>query len=44
MTLTETILRGRSIRKYKPKPIPKKKLKYVLEAGRHVPSWTNRQR
>jgi nitroreductase len=33
----------RSIRKYKPTPIPQDTLKYVLEAGRHAPSWKNLQ-
>jgi nitroreductase len=33
----------RSIRSYKPDPIPEEKLEYVLEAGRLAPSWGNRQ-
>ncbi len=33
----------RSIRRYKPDPVPREKLEYVLEAGRLAPSWGNRQ-
>jgi len=33
----------RSIRSYKPDPIPEEKLEYVLEAGRLAPSWKNNQ-
>jgi nitroreductase len=33
----------RSIRRYKPDPIPSEKLEYVLEAGRLAPSWKNNQ-
>lgn len=37
------VKKRRSIRKYKPDPIPKEKLDYVLEATRMAPSWGNRQ-
>jgi len=37
------VVRRRSIRKYKLDPIPKEKLRYVLEAARAAPSWENRQ-
>ena len=33
----------RSIRKYRPNPIPPEDMEYVLEAGRLAPSWGNRQ-
>lgn len=33
----------RSIRKYKPDPVPEEKLKYVLKAAQLAPSWGNRQ-
>ncbi len=33
----------RSIRRYKPDPIPEETLRYVLEAARIAPSWGNRQ-
>jgi nitroreductase len=39
----ELVLQRRSIRKYKPDPVPDEKLKYVLEAARIAPSWGNRQ-
>lgn len=38
-----TILSRRSIRKYKPDPIPKEHLISILEAGRQAPSANNRQ-
>jgi nitroreductase len=33
----------RSIRSYRPDPVPEEKLEYVLEAGRLAPSWKNNQ-
>ena len=39
----DLVLKRRSIRKYKPDPVPEEKLKYVLEAARLAPSWANRQ-
>jgi len=33
----------RSIRKYKPDPVPQEDIEYVLEAARLAPSWANRQ-
>lgn len=43
MTLLDLLRKRRSIRRYKPDPIPKDKLEYVLEAGRLAPSWRNLQ-
>jgi len=39
----QTIFERRSIRKYKPDPIPAEDLKQILEAGRQAPSAANRQ-
>lgn len=39
----EAIMVRRSVRKYKPKPIPKEHLMTILEAGRQAPSAGNRQ-
>ena len=43
MDLFETVEKRRSIRKFRPKPIPDKDLKKILEAGRLAPSGGNRQ-
>ena len=43
MDLFEVIEKRRSIRKYKPDPVPEEKIRYVLEAARLAPSWGNRQ-
>jgi len=43
MDLFEVIEKRRSIRKFKPKPVAKKALKKILEAGRLAPSGGNRQ-
>ncbi|MEM3578848.1 MAG: nitroreductase family protein [Candidatus Bathyarchaeia archaeon] len=43
MDLFEVIEKRRSIRKFKPDPIPKENLKKILEAGRLAPSGGNRQ-
>jgi len=43
MDLFEVIEKRRSIRKFKPKLVPKKDLKKILEAGRLAPSGGNRQ-
>lgn len=39
----ETIMKRRSIRTYKPEPIPDEDLELILEAGRQSPSGGNRQ-
>jgi len=39
----QTILERRSIRKYKPEPIPVEDLQHILEATRQAPSAANRQ-
>jgi nitroreductase len=43
MDLFETVERRRSIRKFRPNPIPDRDLKKILEAGRLAPSGGNRQ-
>jgi len=43
MEFMDLVLRRRSIRRYKPDPIPEEKLKYILDAARLAPSWGNRQ-
>jgi nitroreductase len=43
MDLFETVEKRRSIRKFKPNPIPDRDLKKILEAGRLAPSGGNRQ-
>ena len=43
MELFETVEKRRSIRKFKPNPIPDRDLKKILEAGRLAPSGGNRQ-
>lgn len=43
MNIFEDIQTRRSIRKYRPEPIPDEKLRLILEAGRLAPSAGNRQ-
>lgn len=43
MDLFETVEKRRSIRKFRPNPIPDRDLKKILEAGRLAPSGGNRQ-
>jgi len=43
MDVLEAIRSRRSIRKFRPEPIPDEKLKMILEAGRLAPSAGNRQ-
>jgi len=43
MDVMEAIRSRRSIRKFRPEPIPDEKLKMILEAGRLAPSAGNRQ-
>jgi len=43
MEFLNLVFKRRSIRKYRPDPIPEDKVKYVLEAARIAPSWGNRQ-
>ncbi len=43
MEVLEIIRRRRSIRRYKPDPVPEDKLRKVLEAARLAPSAANRQ-
>src|SRR3972149_101845 len=43
LTVKEAIERRRSIRKFKPDPIPDEFIDQILEAGRLAPSASNRQ-
>lgn len=43
MDLMEAIQGRRSIRKYKPDPVPEEALQHVLQAVRWAPSWANTQ-
>ena len=43
MDLMKAITERRSVRSYKPDPIPEEKLRTVLEAIRWAPSWANTQ-
>lgn len=43
MDVSEAIRRRRSIRKFKPDPIPEEKIKILLESARLAPSGTNTQ-
>lgn len=43
METLQTIMERRSIRKYKPEPIPPDALKAILEAARQAPTAANRQ-
>jgi len=40
---TEVVRRRRSIRKYRPDPVPQAKIAQVLDAARLAPSWANSQ-
>jgi nitroreductase len=40
---TEVVRKRRSIRKYRPDPVPEELLNTVLEAARQAPSWANTQ-
>jgi len=43
MEFMEVVRRRRSIRKYRPDPVPQAKIDHVLEAARLAPSWANGQ-
>jgi len=43
MDIMEAITGRRSVRAYKPNPVPEEKLRTVLEAVRWAPSWANTQ-
>jgi len=43
LTVAEAIQKRRSIRKFKPDPVPDELIEQILEAGRLAPSGTNRQ-
>ncbi len=43
MDLYEALQSRRSVRKYKPDPVPEDKLQNLMNAARIAPSWSNRQ-
>ena len=43
MEFVEVVRQRRSIRKYRPDPVPQPKLDFILEAARVAPSWANGQ-
>ena len=43
MDVSEAIKKRRSIRKFKPDPIPEEKIRLLLESARLAPSGTNTQ-
>ncbi len=43
MEFTAVVRQRRSIRKYRPDPVPQPKIDHVLEAARLAPSWANSQ-
>jgi len=43
MEFMDVIRKRRSIRKYKPDPVPDEEIRYILEAARLAPSWANTQ-
>jgi len=43
MEFMDVIRKRRSIRRFKPDPVPEEELKYILEAARLAPSWANTQ-
>ncbi|MBE0481712.1 MAG: nitroreductase family protein [Dehalococcoidia bacterium] len=43
MEFMEVVRKRRSIRRYKPNPVPAELIRQMLEAGRLAPSWANTQ-
>ncbi|MEM2904360.1 MAG: nitroreductase family protein [Candidatus Bathyarchaeia archaeon] len=43
MEFLEVVKRRRSVRRYKPEPVPRETLEQVLESARLAPSWGNNQ-
>ena len=43
MDLMDVIKKRKSVRKYKPDPVPQEDIEYILEAARLAPSWANTQ-
>ena len=43
MEFMDVVRKRRSIRRYKPDPVPEEEIKYILEAARLAPSWANTQ-
>jgi len=43
MEFMEVVRQRRSVRQYRPDPVPSEKIDYVLEAARLAPSWANGQ-
>lgn len=43
MELNEAIMMRRSVRKYRPEPVPESAVEAIIEAARFAPSWANLQ-
>jgi nitroreductase len=43
MEFMDVVRKRRSIRRFKPDPVPEEEIKYILEAARLAPSWANTQ-
>ncbi len=43
MEVMQAVMERRSVRRFKPNPVPAESLNLVLEAGRWAPSWANTQ-
>lgn len=43
MEFMDVVRKRRSVREYKPNPVPEEDIEYVLEAARLAPSWANSQ-
>jgi nitroreductase len=43
MEFMDVVRKRRSIRRYKPDPVPEEEIQYILEAARLAPSWANTQ-
>lgn len=43
MEFMDVVRKRRSIRRYKPDPVPEEEIKYIMEAARLAPSWANTQ-
>lgn len=43
MEFMDVIRKRRSIRRFKPDPVPEAEIRYILEAARLAPSWANTQ-
>ncbi len=43
MEFMDVIRKRKSVRRFKPDPVPEEEIKYILEAARLAPSWANTQ-